>query len=286
MTDTVVRSEDQRISSPNGQLHVREVLGEEPTIVLMHGFPDDHRIYRKLQTHLAPRRSIAFDFSGYGRSERTSKAQVFYEDHEADLDAVLDELGIDSAVLVGHDGSGPDAVLYALDHPQRVTGVVLLNTFFGHRPSLKMPEMTRLFSDPQLATLADDVVNDPNQLLWFVQRWGTQLGLDSDVVTNSILAQFFGDDNQSDALVAIRAWTATIRDGLSYQDNLIQSGGLSSLRGKVSVVFGEDDPYLGPALAAELSALFEDARLHLAEGARHYPQDDRPEVVADLIKRA
>ena len=286
MTDTVAHSNDRPISSPNGALYVREVPGEEPTIVLMHGFPDDHRIYSKLQTPLTPRRSVAFDFSGYGRSDRPSKARVSYEDHEADLDAVLDELGIDSAVLVGHDGSGPDAVLYALDHPQRVAGVVLLNTYFGHRPSLKMPEMTRLFSDPQLATLVDDMVNDPNQLLWLVQRWGNQLGLASDVVTNSILAQFFGDDHQSDALAAMRAWTATLHDGLSYQDNLIQSGTLSGLRGKVSVVFGEDDPYLRPSLAAELSAMFEDALVHLVGEARHYPQDDRPGVVAELIRRA
>ena len=286
MTDTVARSNDRQISSPNGALYAREVLGEEPTIVLMHGYPDDHRIYSSLQPHLTPRRSIAFDFSGYGRSDRTSKAQVSYEDHEADLDAVLDELGIDRAVLVGHDGSGPDAVLYALDHPQRVAGVVLLNTFFGHRPSLKMPEMTRLFSDSQLVTLVDDMVNDPNQLLWLVQRWGNQLGLDSDVVTNSILAQFFGDDHQSDALVSIRAWTATLHDGLSGQDNLIQSGTLRDLRGKVSLAFGEDDPYLGRTLAAELSALFEDASLHLVAEAGHYPQDDRPEIVAELIRRA
>ena len=286
MTPSVVRSYDRQISSSNGALYVREVFGDEPMIVLMHGFPDDHRIYNKLQTHLTPRRSVAFDFSGYGRSDRTGKGQLSYEDHEADLDAVLDELGIDSAVLVGHDGSGPDAVLYALDHPQRVTGVVLLNTFFGHRPSLKMPEMTRLFSDPQLATLADDILSDPNQLLWFVQRWGDQLSLDSDIVTTSILAQFFGDDHQSDALLAIRAWTATLRDGLSYQDNLVQSSALSALRGKVSLVFGEDDPYLGPSLAAELSALFEGASLHLVSEAGHYPQDDQPHVVAELMNGA
>ena len=286
MTDTVLPSNARQIRSPNGALYAQEVLGEEPTIVLMHGFPDDHRIYSKLQTHLTPRRSVAFDFSGYGRSERTNGAQVSYENHEADLDAILDELGIDTAVLVGHDGSGPDAVLYALDHPQRLTGVVLLNTFFGHRPSLKMPEMTRLLSDPQLATLADDMVSDPNQLLWFVQRWGDQLGLDSDIVTTSILAQFFGDGHQSDALVAMRAWTANLRDGLSYQDNLIQSGALTDLGGKVSLVFGEDDPYLGPSLAAELSGLFDEAPLHLVAEAGHYPQDDQPRVVAELIKRA
>jgi hypothetical protein len=47
---------------------------------------------------------------------------------------------------------------------------VLLSTIFGHQPSLIWPEMTRLFSDPQLKTLADDMVSDPNQLLWLLGR--------------------------------------------------------------------------------------------------------------------
>jgi pimeloyl-ACP methyl ester carboxylesterase len=71
-------------------------------------------------------------------------------------------------VLVGHDASGPDAIVYAVAHPERVAHLVLLNTIFGHQTSLKMPEMTRLFAEPELASLADDMVNDPDQRLWLL----------------------------------------------------------------------------------------------------------------------
>jgi len=254
----------------------------------MHGFPDDHRIYDKLLPRLSPRRAVAFDFLGYGRSDRSDALDFSAEEHASELTAVLDELGVTRAVLVGHDASGPDAVTYTVTHPQRVAHLVLLNTMFGNQPSLKMPEMTRLFSDPELTELSDDMVNDPNQLLWLLQRWGAQFELDAEdpdgVAPRSILPQFFGDANQPDALAAIRAWTARLRSDLAEQDRLIAGGALRRLEAPVSIMFGERDRYLNPSFAGELAALFERPSVHLVRDAGHYPQDAQPEIVADLLK--
>ena len=256
----------------------------------MHGFPDDHRIYNKLLPQLSPRRAVAFDFLGYGRSDRPDAARFSPEDHASELTAVLDELGITRAVLVGHDASGPDAVFYTVAHPERVARLVLLNTIFGHQDSLTMPEMTRLFAEPELASLADNLVNDPGQRLWLLQRWGVQWELDADdpdgVAIQSILPQFFGDAAQPDALAAIRGWTAGLFGSLDRQDALINSGALRQLQVPVSIIFGERDRYLNPSLAAELSGLFKNPSLHLVQDATHYPQHDQPEVVADLLKRS
>jgi pimeloyl-ACP methyl ester carboxylesterase len=232
---------------------------------------------------------VAFDFVGYGRSERTDTPKFSEADHAVELTAVLDELGIERAVLVGHDASGPDAVFYAVTHPERVAHLVLLNTIFGHQPSLWMPEMTRLFSDPQLKTLADDMVRDPNQLLWLLDRWGRQLGLPSDdpegLVNTSILPQFVGGEDHPDALTSIRAWIEVLPDSFSHQDALIESGVLRTLRAPVSLIFGEEDHYLNPNLAVELAELFADPAFHLLPGAGHWPQHDQPEAVAEILTR-
>jgi pimeloyl-ACP methyl ester carboxylesterase len=118
---------ERLIGTTNGRIFVRETPGEDPPIVAMHGFPDDHRIYDKLLPWLAPTRAVAFDFLGYGRSDRSDTTEFTAEEHGAELTAVLDELGIARAVLVGHDASGPDAVFYSITHPQRVAHLVLLN---------------------------------------------------------------------------------------------------------------------------------------------------------------
>jgi haloalkane dehalogenase len=279
----------QLVDTPKGRVFVCQVAGEDPPIVFMHGFPDDHRIYRKLLSQLSPKRAVAFDFLGYGRSDRPADPGFTPEDHGTQLTAVLDELGITRAVITGHDASGPDAVCYVADHPERVASLVLLNTVFGHQKSLRMPEMTRLLAEPELATLADDMINDANQRLWLLQRWGAQWEMDvtdpDGIAIQSIIPQFFGDVDHPDALDAIRGWTAGWLPSLDIQDALIDSGALRRLDVPVWIIFGQNDRYLTPSLAREIFALFTDPSLHLIQDAGHYPQHDQPQIVADLLKR-
>ena len=289
MTEADVLSNERRVDTPNGQVFVREIPGEDPPIVLMHGFPDDHRVYDKLFPRLSPRRAVAFDWFGYGRSDRSVTAGSVPEEHGAELAAVLDELGITRTVLVGHDASGPDAVAFAVTHPERVAELVLLNTVFGHQPSMKLPEMIRLFADPALAPLADAMVDDEGQRLWLLQHTATQWGLDAldpdGIAIQSVFPQFFGDAGQPDALPAVRAWTAGLFDALEQQDALIDSGALGHLEVPVSIVFGESDRYLNPSLAAEIAGLFKNPSFHLVPDAAHWPQHDQPELVAQLLTR-
>jgi haloalkane dehalogenase len=278
---------ERYVVTPQGNIFVREMPGEDPPIVLMHGFPDNHRIYDKLLPWLSPRRAVVFDWLGYGRSDRSDTAGFSLEDHKSQLAAVLDGLNIARAVLVGHDASGPDAVAFAGAHPERVAHLVLLNTVLGHQPSLKLPEMIRLLADPELKPLANAMIDDESQRLWLLQhtadRWGMD-ALDPDgIAVQSIVPQFFGDGDQSDALAAIRAWTAGLFDSLNEQDNLVNSGELGNLKLPVSIIFGESDHYLSPTLAREIAGLFTHPCLHVVPDASHWPQHDQPQVVADLL---
>jgi haloalkane dehalogenase len=289
MTQADYHATERYVATPQGNLFVKEVAGEDPPFVLMHGFPDDHRIFDNLLPWLSPRRAVAFDWLGYGRSDRSSTAGFSLEEHGSELSVLLDGLGIDRAVLVGHDASGPDAIAFAIAHPKRVAHLTLLNTVVGHQPSLKLPEMIRLLADPELRPLADAMINDEAQRLWLLQHTGDRWGMDAldpdGIAVRSILPQFFGDAQQPDALAAIRTWTAGMFETLSQFDAAIEDGELDRLEVPVSVIFGETDRYLNPSLAAEIAALFKDAPLHLVQNASHWPQHDQPEVVANLLMR-
>jgi haloalkane dehalogenase len=287
MTDTMLARHDRLVQTPKGTVFVREIPGDDPPIVLMHGFPDDHSIYDRLLPLLSPRRAVAFDWRGYGRSERGEPGRFSLHDHGAALEALLDQLDIELAVLVGHDASGPDAVAFTIAHPQRVRHLVLLNTIFGHLPSLKLPELIRLLADPALAPLADAMISDDAQRLWLLQftadHWGEDAVDPQGVALKSILPQFFGNADQPDALPAIRAWTAGLFDSLSEQDKLVSTGTLRDLQVPVSVIFGGADRYLDPSLAREIAGLFTGASLHVVPAASHWPQHDQPQLVADLL---
>ncbi len=287
MTQTVLAPRDRLVQTTKGTVFVREIPGDDPPIVLMHGFPDDHSVYDLLLPLLSPRRAVAFDWRGYGRSERGELGGFSLQDHGAALEALLDQLDIEQAVLVGHDASGPDAVAFTIAHPQRVRHLVLLNTIFGHLPSLKLPELIRLLADPALAPLADAMISDDAQRLWLLQftadHWGEDAVDPQGVALQSILPQFFGNADQPDALPAIRAWTAGLFDSLSEQDELVNTGALRDLQVPVSVIFGGGDRYLDPSLAREIAGLFTGASLHIVAAASHWPQHDQPQLVADLL---
>ena len=278
----------RQVPTTTGRLHVSDHAGEEPVLVLMHGFPDDSRIYSRLVPLLSPRRAVTFDFLGYGSSDRPLAGALDRADHVHQLGAVLDGLGIETAVLVGHDASGPVAIDYALTAPYRVGQLILLNTYYGHAPALRLPEMIRLLADPDMTPLADAMLNDPDQRMWLLGHTARQFGgdpLDPDSVgIAAIVPQFFGDAGRPDALPAIRAWTAALFGDLDVQDRRIARGQLAGLDIPVGLVFGALDRYLSPDLAAHLASLFPRAGLRLVDGASHWPQWDLPKAVSELIR--
>src|SRR5262245_32724639 len=168
---------NRMVQIPGGRLHVSDHPGQDPALVLLHGFPDDSRMYERLAPLLAPRRAVALDWLGYGRSDRLTPG---FDDaqHQPQLRAVLEGLHLDRVALVGHDASGPDAIDYALHEPGRVDRLILLNTFYGHAAALRLPEMIRLLADPDLSPLADAMLEDPTLRLWLLGHTARGFGLD------------------------------------------------------------------------------------------------------------
>ncbi|MFL5871509.1 MAG: alpha/beta fold hydrolase [Solirubrobacterales bacterium] len=106
--------------------------GDGPAVVLLHGYPQTHYCWREVAPQLArTHRVIAPDIRGYGAStapaggphgEGYSKREM-----AADVVALLDALGVDRAAVVGHDRGGRVGYRMALDHPDRVERLAVLN---------------------------------------------------------------------------------------------------------------------------------------------------------------
>lgn len=69
-----------------------------------------------------------------------------FEQQLGDLHAVVESLGLDKIVSVGHDSSGPAAVNYAIENPEYVDSICLLNSFYAESPTAKYPELIELFA--------------------------------------------------------------------------------------------------------------------------------------------
>ena len=106
-----------------------EVRGEgEPTLVLVHGWALDARLWDGQLPALAARhRVVTLDLAGHGRSGRQRASWTMGAFGE-DVKAVVEAAGANDVVLVGHSMGGPVVLEAARRMPQRVKGLVLVDT--------------------------------------------------------------------------------------------------------------------------------------------------------------
>src|SRR4029079_5840777 len=116
---------EQLVPRDRHRIYVRNYAGQEPAIILMHGFPDNLHLYDRLVPYLSPSRHvITFDFLGWGASDKPANYPYSANNQGGDLDAVITGLQLGQVVLVAHDASGPPAIEWALEHPDQVAALV------------------------------------------------------------------------------------------------------------------------------------------------------------------
>src|ERR687897_305307 len=102
--------------------------GEDPDpVVCLHGITAQHRAFNAAARYLGPSRGlVGVDLRGRGDSDKPETGYGL-ETHASDVVRVLDHLGLESAVLVGHSMGGFVALKTALMFPDRVRALVLLD---------------------------------------------------------------------------------------------------------------------------------------------------------------
>jgi pimeloyl-ACP methyl ester carboxylesterase len=276
-----------RVGRPDGgQLAVREfnpgLRGRSPTLVLMHGFPDNQHLYDALIPLLARSHHVlSFDFLGWGASDKPATALYDVASQRTDLDAVTAHFGLQQVVPVLHDMSGPVGIDWVLDNPQRSRALVLLNTYYNPSPTLQAPPAIEVFASK--GWLRD------------LRVWGA--GRAAGVFQSGVESQmsaFFADDAARATWVPVLAHGApAIRPAFFSATSVLwreiqaRAGRSAQMRQSpvpVLVAFGQHDPYLNPKVAQALADQFARARVELLD-AGHYVQLDRPAELAAAIER-
>lgn len=277
--------QEHRIPAGQGNLYVREHPGEGPTFVMMHGFPDNHHIYDDLTPHLvaAGRRVIAFDFLGFGASDKPAGAAYSFRQQQDDLLAVVKALDLGKIVAVAHDSSGPAAINFAIEQPQHVDSLVILNSVYASAPTLRYPELIALFATPSLKALTGALLQSPEQFGWVVNFQRAQFQAALNPAQHARYVNFLGpliDHNfrqQPSAAPAFAQMT-----GQLYAEEAHNNGRLPEMEAldvPVRIIWGRTDPYLNTGVAEDFQSHFKNASLHLVD-AGHWLQIDAPKEVA------
>ncbi|XVE51302.1 hypothetical protein DITRI_Ditri02bG0029300 [Diplodiscus trichospermus] len=111
------------------KFHVAELGTGSNVVLFLHGFPEIWYSWRHQMVAVADAgfRAITPDYRGYGLSDIPSEPEkTTFSDITADIVAILDHLGVNKVFLVAKDFGVLPAYLFALFHPERVSGVVTL----------------------------------------------------------------------------------------------------------------------------------------------------------------
>ena len=107
--------------------------GSGDPVLLLHGEPTWAFLYRKMIPAIsAVARTVAPDYFGFGRSDKPTRIEDYsYDFHYESIERFADELDLHETTLVVHDWGGPIGLRLAVEHPDRVARIVILNTGIG-----------------------------------------------------------------------------------------------------------------------------------------------------------
>ena len=132
-------------------VHLRdEGDSEAPPIVLVHGHSEDLHTWNQLAKHLVESfRVIRFDLRRHGLTGPATDNEYRIENYVSDLSMVIEHLGIDRFILVGHSMGGRISVKYTMGNPGRVSSLILISASGAPRKeNTPQPMALRLMRNP------------------------------------------------------------------------------------------------------------------------------------------
>ena len=287
-TDSIPPFLEHRVPREGHFLYAREYEGKGPTFILLHGYPDNLHIYDLLIPVLvaAGRHVVAFDFLGFGASDKPTGGDYGFRQQLGDLHAVVDFLKLNSIVPVAHDAGGVAAINFTLAKSKSIAGLVLLNTFYADAPTLRIPELIELFSLPQTRAFGLAMASDPKELAFLLrfQQLQFEIGVPQaqiDVIDKLVQPLIFNNfAQQPSAGPAFAALAADLRPQVAINNQRVNK--LAELGIPTTIVWGKSDAYLNVGVAQDLAGHFKGATVHLLD-AGHWPQLDLPENVGRYL---
>ena len=253
----------------SASLAARTWGGGEP-VVLIHGIPGSSGVWTPVAERLAGEfQVIAPDLLGFGASPGEPAPDAVWADAQARaLAALLDELGIGHAALVGHDFGGPVALALTALRPDLATRLVLCSTnAFADTP---IPLPIRAVTWPLAGGPAARLLfSTPSLRLMTRQAFaGDPPELDEAI--------WFGDGRQQQA---VRTIFATALRELRTRYAPVEEA-LRAVRCPALVIWGSGDPFFDTAQGRRTAAALPDGRFELYEDCGHHAPTEHPDRFA------
>lgn len=223
---------------------------------------------------------VYVDTRGTGRSERPKAPEAYgWADLTADLEALRDHLEQALLWLMGHSYAGAQAMQYALQHPEHVQGLMLVDTHAADDQEYQVDMIQRSHARQHES--------------WYreaAQAWDAEPRTDADLeqMLEAVLPFYFVDQEKRERNMAtfaamsasIQAWrSVSQRSPFSLVDRL------SEIQASTLIVVGAGDFICSPRQAQRLHRGLPNSKLLLIEEAGHFPWMEQPEAFYGGIRQ-
>ena len=260
----------------NGQkLHyIDEGKGE--IILFVHGTPSGSFDYRNVIKELLENyRCVAIDHIGFGLSDKPEHYNYSTQNHSKTLEEFVLEKNLENITLVVHDFGGAIGLNFAIQHPEKVKNLVILNSWlWSSKTDPDFIKFSRILKSPLLPFLYRYLNVSPKLIL--PKTFG------DSKISKQLLKQYtkpFADKTQRNGTLAF------IKSLLNDQDWFEQ---LWSKRQTISdkptlFVWGMKDPVIKPHYLDKFVSGFTNSRTIRLETSGHFPQEEQAEAVTKSI---
>ena len=265
------------LETPDGRMHYVDE-GTGPAVLLVHGTPTWSFLYRDVIRELSrDHRVVAPDHLGFGLSDKPAAAPYRPEDHAARLALLIERLGLEDITLVAEDFGGPIGLSYAIERPENVRALVLMNTWLWSLAGTSTEKMGRLFSTALGRFLYTRLNFSPRVMV--PMAFGDRAKLTKRIHAQYLRAFPSAAERQAPwhmarALVESASWYESLwqrRDRLADKPALL--------------LWGMKDPAFGPTCLARWKEALPAARvMEFAESGHFVPEEAEPAVLAGAIR--
>ena len=283
-------------------------------VIFCHGFPELAFSWRhQLKAfEAAGVWAIAPDQRGYGLTSCPSEVTDYDIEHlTGDLVGLLDHLGVEKAIFCGHDWGGLVVWQMPLRHPDRVAGVIGLNTPFMPRSPFDPIAAMRTRFGPDMYIVwfqtpgdADAVLGaDVEKTMRFFMRRPASLELGAEPAEGGStfafkdLLQAWDASDQGHQLLTRQELAAFVESfqatgftgGINWYRNFTRNWQRSE--GQATriddlpclMITAEKDAVLSPAMAEGMPGMIGDLEMHMVRDSGHWTQQEKPEEVNRLV---
>ncbi|WP_280445131.1 alpha/beta fold hydrolase [Nocardia brasiliensis] len=269
LTKTADAAGEHIVHIPGGDLHVvQDGPSDAPTVVLLHGLGGSIAWWDPVLPALRDLHVLRVDLLGHGASAKPADGYGTPE-HARRVATVLDKLGVQRAIVVGHSTGGAVATSLAEQRRDLVTAITLIDTG---------PRVDAFLGDSAVARLITTPV--VGQLIWRLRTEG--------LIRQAMSTAFTREVQIPDQLIAdakgmtYRSLISTDKASSEFLAERPIPSRLAELDLPTLVIFGAEDRRWQPSSAQDYRQV-PHARIEILDGVGHSPMFEDPDMTAALI---